>query len=277
MNRFVRSPHSPDLTCQSCGVTSDDRYIKVRPPQVVRRDPPIPGHDLPICGQCYRTWVEEHGVYLPLGIEPEETDLGPLVIKWLKDIGLGQDEIEAQLHKIPKLTLKAIPVPSLKTMLSGDLAKVPGFGLCGLAERGKTQAIAAILAGGLRQWAENLAPFRRLPFQGPTEQMTSITWMNIPTMIGAWRRNGINPKIDEFVRRAQATKLLIADDFGRERPGKEGDAATSHLDAILTARDRAGLPTLWTSNFDQAELEDRYDAPVSRRLFRLNPPKWIEE
>lgn len=217
-------------------------------------------------------------MYLPLGVEPEETDLDALVLKWLseKEIGLGQDEIEAQLGKIPPMTLKAIPPQSVVTMLSGDLAKVTGFGICGLAERGKTQAIAALLAAGLRQWAENLAPFRRLPFQDPLERMTSITWMNIPTKIGAWRRFGIDPEIDVFVRRAETTKLLIADDFGRERPGKEGDAATSHLDAILTARDRAGLPTLWTSNFDRAELEDRYDAPVIRRLFRLNPPIWIE-
>lgn len=268
---YVRSPLlEHDLICQTCGQTSKTRYVHPFRPEFFRTTDVNPGQDQPICGPCYDAWIEEHQASRQFSNDP---DIDHVVVGWLKGIGMGADETQAALEKIPQEVLSAIPRRSLQCLMAGVFAKAPGFGLCSRPGLGKSQAVAAILRAGVTQNATNVAPFKRLP-----TKMKAIAWMNVFLTVNRWRRDGIDPQVAIDIRQAQEAKLLILDDLGREvrRSTIGEDVATGHLDAIITHRDREGLPTIWTSNLSEDELVERYETPFFRRLTRLNPPAWIQ-
>ena len=269
---YVKSPFlDHDLECQVCHETSETRYVHPRPEGAIRKSPnePYPGHDKPICVPCMELWAEKNHAYRPF---ENDVDIDNLVLGWLKGLGLGADEIKAQVDLVPQEIIDAIPRLSLKSLMAGLFGKTPGFGLCSRPGLGKSQAIAALIKSGLTQFATNAAPFRKLP-----AQINTIAWMNVPLTVSRWRLDGISPQVGLDVRQAQQAKLLVLDDLGREvrRSSVGEDVATGHLDAIITYRDREGAPTIWTSNCEEAELNERYATPIARRLFRLNAPAWV--
>ena len=268
---YVKSPLlEHDLVCQVCGVTSENRYVHAIRPDFFRTDNLDPGQNQAICGSCCEAWVQEHKVDRQF---TNVADIDELVQGWLKGIGMGVDEAQASLERIPQEVLEAIPKKSLRCLMAGVFAKAPGFGLCSRPGLGKSQAVAAVIRAGVIQNATNVAPFKRLP-----TKLSAIGWMNVFLAVSRWRRDGIDPQVAIDVRQAQEVKLLILDDLGREvrRSAVGEDVATGHLDAIITHRDREGLPTIWTSNLSEDELLERYETPLFRRLIRLNPPSWIQ-
>ena len=287
---YIKSPFREiDLVCQSCGATSTDRYVHPFCPVFVctnGNQPGTlrPGQDQPICGECYEQWLDTHSVWRPF--DPP-ADIDALVLAQLESLadghrkpdgdtqrtpfGLGQHEINADLARVPVPVLAAFPPLTLKGLLSGHFSRVPGVGLLGRAERGKTMGLAALLKTCLKANAQNLAPF--VPLRG---EYRKIAWMNMKETFTFWRLKGLDPQVAVDVRHASTVRLLFLDDVGRERTNIEDSAALENFDAIITARDRAGLPTLWTSNVEPEVLEQRYKAPLYRRLTSLNSPVWIE-
>lgn len=274
---YVKNPFiTESLVCQSCAETSETRFVNRRPSVFVGHigrgpEPIYPGRNQPICGPCYRIWAEENKILCLFDNNP---DIEALVHTWVKGIGMSSDEIAAKLERIPSRVLEAIPPISVKALMAGVVGMTPGYGLCGRANLGKSQANAALIHACLTRHVTNCAPFIQLP---PVP--TKLLWMNVPLTVHRWRLDGISPQVAEDVRKAQGVKLLVLDDIGREtrRTATGEDVATGHLDAIITQRDREGLPTIWTSNCDEEELYARYTTPIARRLFRLNPPIWIGE
>ena len=295
---YKKSPFREiDLVCQSCGATSTDRYVHPFCPVFVctnGNQPGTlrPGQDQPICGECYEQWLETHSVWRPFA---PPADIDGLVLAQLKFLaegqrktdglgqitpfnkdqktpfGLRQHEINADLSRVPLAVLAAFPPLTLKGLLSGHFSRVPGVGLLGRAERGKTMGLAALLKTCLTANAQNLAPFVHL-----RGECRKIAWMNMKETFASWRLEAIDPQVAVDVHHASTVRLLIMDDVGRECPNKEHSARMENVDAIITARDRSDLPTLWTSNVEPKVLEERYGAPLYRRLTRLNPPVWIE-
>lgn len=79
-------------------------------------------------------------------------------------------------------------------------------------------------------------------------------------------------EMQDRLRLYSQVKLLILDDIGRERSKDlESDRVTAVLDGVVSARDRAGLPTLWTSNLRDDDLAVAYGESFHRRLVRANP------
>ncbi len=189
----------------------------------------------------------------------------------LESIGLSEDERDADVTQIPPQILDVIPDEVLKSMFSGYFPK-QGVGLAGIARCGKSSALAVLIQALVLQNASNRAPFVELT---PVKR---IMWMNWPQTCHQWRLNGIHWSVERTITLASRVKLLVIDDIGRETKRRDAseDAAVGHLDAIITARDRERLVTLWTTNQSQQELLERYGTAMIGRLLRLNPMTWLE-
>lgn len=263
MPDYNPNPRALDRACQTCGVLNRERFVHNRtlwsPHQTLKLEKPT-------CASCFRAQLVANGRPLPeiLG------NVKPWVDEQLKDIGVSAEERTAKTSVIPPPILKALGSGIITHHLAGILP-MEGRGILGAAKSGKTMAFAALLRNFLTQRAMNLNPF------GPLQDISAIHWMNWPLTCEAWRLNGIDVRLEGNIRRASRVQLLILDDIGREVKRREHgeDVAQGHLDAIITARDRENLVTLWTSNLTEADLLERYGPCMTRRLFRQNPPVWI--
>ncbi len=266
---YYPHPSRPELTCHRCGVSNRERFVHpFTPGDCVGRpldSPYVTG--VGICATCFRDSAEEEGRFLH---EPE-----PNVAAWaneqLKAIGLGEEERRADIEGISPLLANAIPDEVLQPMLAGFYPKV-GLGLAGMARIGKSSAMAALTHALVLQNATNRAPFV------PLTPVKKIFWMNWPLTCHQWRLDGVHWSIERTIAKASKVRLLILDDLARETERRQAseDVAIGHLDAIITARDRDNLVTLWTTNKSEDELVDRYGMGMVGRLLRRSPMKWID-
>lgn len=263
------NPYRSKLTCSQCGASDRDRFVHpATPSESIFRlldQPYIAG--APICAECFRESMRAEGQRMH---EPEP-NIQAWTMEQLKSIGLSEDERQADVGAIPQKVLDAIPDEVLKCMLSGYYPK-RGLGLVGVARCGKSSALAALVHALVLQNATNRAPFVALT------QVKRVMWMNWPLTCHQWRLNGIHWSVERAIAKASRVKLLVIDDIGRETKRRDSseDVTIGHLDAIITARDRENLFTLWTSNKSEEELVQRYETPLLGRLLRLNPMTWVE-
>jgi len=264
---YVKIPNSANISCHVCGRSNSDCLVHPATPIYPAGVwTPEPTFAKPICGSCFRSQAEETGKRLH--------EVEPNIPKWVDDqlerIGMATSERKADISQVPKSLLDAVPDVTLKYMLAGVIPK-SGVGLAGLAGSGKTSLLAVLVHGLLLQHSYALAPFQEL------KGIRQIVWMNWPITCDRWRVNGIDAGIEKEIVKAQRAKLLILDDLGREtrRRAASEDAATGHLDAIITERDREQRVTLWSTNLTEQELYERYGTGMIRRLLRKNPIQWL--
>lgn len=264
---YSNNPYRKEQFCSVCGVSNNEKFVHpATPSHSWERRIGEPDIAAPTCADCFRMMKHEKGEHLH---EPEP-NIPVWAMEQLKDIGLGEDERQADLSKIPQVILDTIPDEVLQPMLAGYYPR-RGLGLAGVARCGKSSAMAALVHALVLQNATCRAPFVELT------PVKKVMWMNWPLTCHQWRLNGIHWSVERTITKASEVKLLVIDDIGRETKRRDAseDAAIGHLDAIVTARDREKLVTLWTSNSSQQELLDRYGTAMIGRLLRLNPMTWL--
>jgi hypothetical protein len=263
---YFKNPHFPPFTCHICGKTNAERFIHPPTPHRLGEDFVS---DQAICGPCFLLGSE--------AAKQRFLEAKAALPEWVDDqlalIGLAGEERKAELDKVPQLILGAIPDALLHRLMAGNLPKDNGLGLAGMAGTGKSQTMAALVKASILQNAANRIQFF------PLRPVKQVFWMNVPVTFDRWRTNFLDWKVETNTKKAMESKLLILDDLGRETRRREAteDVATGRLDAILTQREREGLPTLWTTNMSYDELIDRYGTSMIRRLCRLNPMTWLDD
>ena len=194
-----------------------------------------------------------------------------LELLWDEGRGLQNREAGAELSKIPKPILQAIPW-EFRDGKSWD-----GFGIGGGTGIGKTQAIASVLRAALNQWADRvIVPSIRNEYD-QRKAFPSIRWSCWPDEVHWLRSHAINGA-EERVDHLATAQLLILDDLGRERIKGDysQDWGASQLDFIVNSRYRAELPIIWTTNVRQSDLVGLYGAAMVRRLIEPNPMIWVD-
>ena len=251
---YVKPVTWPQATCSYCGATRSSTPVYT-----------VSG-SAPICLGCLKTeqakgtpgvhWVREEVLAFT-------DDLEHNCDRWLAGIGLAPAEIRCRIDLVPRKILAALP-QDLRDRLSAGCRIHQGAGLIGAPKWGKTACWASLLRLAL---INNLCT--KLPdCKYGWSAFSSFAWVDWP----GW---AIRIQMDPF-HEARAKELktyseipyLILDDVGREQ---RADRTTNILAALIDERDRFERPTLWTSNYCEAELEEMYLPHLVRRLTRLNP------
>jgi len=260
---YFRVAGLPPHTCSACGANND--VAAVFPLAAVS---PLPH----LCLACLVRIQEADQLpegYPSLPNEVLTADVDALVADALLMMGLAPDEVAAQLDRVSDAITGAVPPDVLDVLKTGAFPKT-GFGLGGVSGVGKTSGIAAILRLMLTNNFRTKGPISPHGWFTPSD----VEWVCWPTLAQRWRLNPL-ASTEEMIsvqRRMSSVRLLVLDDVGREsRKDPESDRVVSVLDAVITTRDRQGLPTIWTTNLTEAELVTLYGASLVRRLKRLNP------
>lgn len=263
------TPQVPLRKCTVCGVDNSQGKF-------VHGDNPRTG-----VGELCSLHFSEHIARLEKERrEREGSEILENLPEWTRDqlsrAGLRDEELKATLEDIQDPIPNLLPGDKIDTFLSGKIPR-SGFGLCGTSGAGKTMAIAALLREAVMARARQYAKIL-----GQELQITSIKWVCWPSQCGRWRLEGSDPNFkarNRLVQDCSQSRLLVLDDLGRE--GTTGgrtymdDPCTRLLDLVVSERDAANLPTLWTSNLDEEGLILTYGAALHRRIERLNPAIYI--
>lgn len=192
------------------------------------------------------------------------------VARELVEAGLARREREATLAGIPGVIRKAAG-DAMRPLLGGVVPDV-GFGLIGTPGIGKTMALAAVIAELGRKRVERLAA------AGEFERASGwLAWLPWPEVTARIRAKSLEDdghvRVNEMVERWSAIEVVVIDDLGAERMGKAylDDWATSQLDRVLVARERACRPLWWTSNIGPKALAERYGSRFWSRLDGMAP------
>ena len=198
----------------------------------------------------------------------------------LESLGLAKVERQAVVERIPDALMAALPQQVVRDLLACQ-APSRGFGLAGTMGAGKTAALAAILATGLRRRMEaaleGLTDAPSSPQEARWHLVGRLRWVSWPGtaawMKGAFSRRDGNAEVEDFVELCISTNLLVLDDLGRERMrgAYTEDFALGQLDRIVDARARDGRPILWTTNQEARELAAIYGGAMMDRLLDLAP------
>lgn len=259
---YMPNPYLPEVQCDSCGRSNHETFIAFMIREVVG----MFGYEqTKLCGECFKTEWPNPWAKLP---DPIEED-SPWIDRQLKQIGLGDEERKADIEMVSEILLDQIPSSVLTRMLSGYMPKT-GFGLGGMADGGKSCAVASMVRAMITRNAMNNSQFKEV------RPVKHVEWVCWPVLATTWRMNSFGEAVAARVDQLSKVRVLILDDLGREtRRSNHDDAAMGYLDAILTERDRNNLATLWTTNLALEELEERYGIPMIRRLNRINPLAWV--
>lgn len=209
-----------------------------------------------ICPECER--IEAEGARILASKDQ-------LVEAELIDAGLARRERMATLGGIPPSIRRAAAEP-MRELIRGEIP-AQGFGLIGTPGIGKSSAFGALLRefGGKR--------IEQLVAAGDFRRVRGwLVWLDWPEESARMRARSLKEDghvaIDEDIRRWSAIEVLIIDDLGAERMRGAylDDWATSQLDRVIGARDRACKPVWWTSNIGADALAQRYGSRFWSRL-----------
>jgi len=251
---YVKPVAMPQATCSFCGVTRSSTPVYTVPGCVVT------------CLDCLQRERRKDTPGLPW-VLPEllslTDNLDHNCDAWLAKVGLAPAEIRCRVGLVPRKILTALP-QDLRDRLSAGCRIKQGAGLIGAPKWGKTACWASLLRLAL---INNLCT--KLPdCEFAWYAFTSFAWVDWPAWATRIQMDPFNEARAQELKTYSKIPILILDDVGREQ---RADRTTNILAALIDERDRFERPTLWTSNYGEAELEEMYLPHLMRRLTRLNP------
>lgn len=234
-----------ELLCRGCNESSgESERVKVEAADIFSR-----------LGAVVRGWLERAGMTEAEAVNPEiDRTRFPVLDRLLSD---------------PKSSASA-------SALMGGAVPLDGFGVQGTAGVGKTFALAALFRAAALVWIDKAAASHGWAAVRPTPWLSWLHWPAVARdMRATSMRDGGHAEIESLMERWCAAPAVVLDDVGAERipSGRDylEDFVTSQLDLLVGARERAGLPTWYTTNLEEEALFDRYGARLFSRLVRRNP------
>lgn len=236
-----------------------------------------------VCGSCVD---QQNALELTAWQTARLQEIEMIIGQRLSVAGMQDAELGAELERIPVALKRMMPLEFVKALMRGDqLPAGPddlrGFGIAGNQGAGKTMAMAALMRSRTGNiLTQRIAAQREIPAPEDGNMWllpASFLWVNWPDRAQWLKVTSMQPGgaqiVESFTKQASHTQMLVVDDLGRERLGKnyDEDFAFGVLDRIIDSRSRMGLALLWTSNLPRKGLATRYGAAMTSRLLGMAP------